>query len=144
MPLPVALAFLILVAAALLLAAEVWGGPLVGARRPLRALAAVTFGAASIAGATLLTALAGGEWLLALALIPLTTLSILRMGGLVLPRARPWTRVALVGVVLAVGVAAALQVVPVPLTRGHLAGTVQTHTVERQTVRPYVSRPVRG
>ena len=144
MPLSVVLAFVVVLIAAALLASEVWTGPLTRARWPLRWVAVAVFGVASVAGATLLTALSGREWLLALALVPLTTLSVLRFGGLALPRARPWQRIAVVGVVLAVGVVAALQVVPVPLTRGHLSGTVETHTVERSTVRPYVGRPVRG
>lgn len=144
MPLPVVLAFVLLIAAAGLLAGEAWFGRSLSARRAARLAAAVTFSGAGIAGATLLTALSGREWMLALALVPLTTLSIVRFGGLVLPEAAAWKRIVLVGVVMTIGVVAALQVVPVPLTRGHLSGTVEMHPVERSTIRPYAGRPVRG
>lgn len=144
MPLPVTLALTVLVAAAGLLASEVWTGRPLGTRRGGRLAAAATFGVAAVAGATLLTALAGQEWPLALALVPLTALSVMRFGGLVFPAAPPWARIVAVGVILAAGVGAALQVVPVPLTRGHLSGAAPAHSVDRGTVRPYVSRPVRG
>ncbi len=144
MPFSVVLAFAVLGVAAVLLALEVWLGRPVGAGRAARVAAGAAFGAAAVAGATLLTALSGAEWPLALALVPLTALSTLRFGGLVLPEARPWVRVAVVGAALAAGVVAALRVVPVPLTRGHLSGTTTTPASERPTVRPYAGTPVRG
>ena len=143
-PLSVLLAFVLLIAAAGVLAGEVWIG---GRRRPRRAArhsVTAVFAGAAIAGTTLLTALSGREWLLALALLPLTTLSVIRFGTRVLPGAETWKRVVVVGVVLTLGVVGALQVVPAPLTRGHLSGSVETHPVDRPTIRPYAGRPVRG
>ena len=144
MPTSVVVAFVLLIAAAAMLVSEVWMRRVLGTSPLERAAGRVVYGAAAIAGATLLTALSGREWVLAVALVPLTTLCVLRFGGLVRTEGRLWERVALVGVVLAVGVAAALQLVPVPLTRAHLSGQPAAHPMERPSARPFVDAPVRG
>lgn len=137
MPPFVLFAYASLAAAAVLLAVEAWGE----GRGPWRALGVGVYGSASVAGATLLTALAGREGLLAAALVPLTALAVVRFGVALAPGASPWRRAGWTALVLAVGIGAGLQAVPVPLTREHL-----TPASERRappTVRPHVGPPVR-
>lgn len=142
MPLYVLLAYVALAAAAVLLALDAWpGGRRLGSR--WRTLRMAVYGAASIVGTTLLTALSGGEALLAAALVPLTAVSVLRFERSLALSASGWQRVGWTALVLAVGVTASLQVVPVPLTRDHLSpGPTSTRTAP-ETIRPYADQPVR-
>ena len=140
MPLSVAVSFGALALAAVLHTVEV----VVGRRQrapAAEALLALVYGAASVAGAALLAALSGAEWVLALALVPLTALSVLRFWTLFAPSASARARTLAVGVVLVLGVLAALQVVPIPLTRVHLSGADAADAPP--TVRPRAGRAVR-
>ena len=143
MPTPVLLAFLALVAAAVLLAFEAASG-----QRTLRSAAgtvvrAGTFGLASVAGVTLLAALSGGEWGVALALVPLTALSILRLWALLCEWTTGPRATLLVLAVLAVGLGAGLRSIPVPLTRAHLHGGSGAAPTAPVSIRPDVGRTVR-
>ena len=110
----------LLLSSSVLLAAEVATGrtepttPAAGwARAGLFALAAC-------AGGTLLVALPSGEWVLLLALLPLTTISLLRFLALLTGRLPGWQGLAVAAVVVVVGVAIGVRTVPVPLTRAHI------------------------
>lgn len=139
MPLYVLFAYAALAAAAGLLALDVWrdGGRPGAWWGPVRV---GVYGAASVAGTTLLVALSGGEAVLVAALVPLTALAVIQFGTALAPGAPGWRRAAWTALVLAVGVAASLQAVPVPLTRAHLTPGPSPAVYPP---RPYADGPVR-
>lgn len=141
MPVVVLVAFGVLAASAVALGAEQARGLRIRTGGGATALATL-HGTAAVAGATLLVALAGREWLLAAALVPITALSVIRFAGLVAPAPPRARRLAIAGLVLLAGVAATLQAVPVPLTRAHLTGAAPADAAP--SARPHRGRTVRG
>ena len=116
----------LLVAFALLLAAAVWLGAEVatGRTKPRTRFGAwagaAVFACAASAGGTLLVALPWAEWVLIVALLPLTFICIVRFVVLLQSRVSGWRSAVLAGVVLAAGVIAGIQTVPIPLTRAEI------------------------
>lgn len=109
-----------LLAAALLLTAEVATG-----RSRLGGAAIVwgslgVYAAAASAGGALLVALPWAEWLLMLALVPLTSICLIRFVSLLQERVPGWRGAAMAGAVLAVGLIGGTSALPVPLTRAEI------------------------
>lgn len=130
----------ILEIAALALAGGVVAAAGLGARVP-RIASAVLLGAGAASGIALLAALALSEWVLGLALIPLTALATIHFARAVLHRLPGWRGWAATMLLLFVGAALLLSQTPRPLTRGVASGETVAPV---QTIQPGASRPVRG
>ena len=104
------------------------------------AVGGVVYGVACASGLALLSAIAPSEWVLGLALVPLTALNGVVFGRVVrrrLPGWRGWTATVLL---LFVGAALLLSQTPRPLTRAAIVGD----DAPVRTITPGASRPVRG
>ena len=110
----------LLLTASILLAFEVATGKTTSKAPAAVWARVVLFGLAACAGGTLLVALPLAEWVLLLALLPLTTIALVRFLTLLTERLPGWRGVAVAAVAVVVGVAAGVQTVPVPLTRAHI------------------------
>ena len=107
--------------AAALLGVEVATGRSAPGACAARWVRAAAFGLAAVAGGVLLVALPGSEWVMLAAVLPLTTISLVRCTALVpLAGAR---RVAVVALVVTAGVVVGVQRVPVPLTRAAIVAS---------------------
>ena len=135
-PVPV----VVLELAALALSGTVTAAQALGGRVPGLAAAAL-HGAGAASGIALLTALAPSEWLLGLALIPLTALAAVHFTRAVLRRLGGWRGWAATAVLLFGAAALLLSQTPRPLTRGLAAGE---HAAPVRTIQPGAGRPVRG
>ena len=114
---PLLVAFALLLAAAALLAVEVGTGRTKPKTETGAWAATGLFAGAASAGGTLLVALPWEEWVLILALLPLTAICVVRLLALVSERVPGLRGAALAGAILALGVIAGTNVVPIPLTR---------------------------
>ena len=112
-----ALLFLALCASALVLALEAGTGRLVGRTPRSTRVRAGIFFAASVAGGALLVALSAQEWLLILALAPITVLSLIRFGMLAHGWWSGWRLSLYTAALLLLGIAACLPWLPSPLDR---------------------------
>lgn len=141
-----AVLFLALCAAAVVLAMEAHSGRLVGRTPDRTRVRAYVFLAAAVAGGALLVTLAASEWLLMLALLPITALSVVRFTMLAQGWWRGWRLVVFTAVALVVGILACLPWLPRPLDRGAIIEgfrTVQpTHAPD--TISPDAFSPVRA
>lgn len=111
-----------------------------GARVPTVVVSVVT-GVGAASGMTLLAALSPSEWVLGLALIPLTALSMVHFARGVLGRLPGWRGWAAMTALLLLGAALLFSQTPRPLTRGALDLPA---AAPAQTIQPGASRPVRG
>ena len=100
----------------------------------------IVYGIATASGVSLMVALPAADWLLGLALIPLTVLSAIHFARVVQRWKRGWVGWAVMLALLMVGAAALLSQTPVPLTRAVLTGD----ETPVRTITPGASRPVRG
>lgn len=142
----VVLQLLVLFAAAVLLAVEARTGRMEAATERGALARALVFLLAAIAGATLLIALADAEWLFALALAPITMLSLLRFTMLARRWWTGWRLPVLTGALLGLGVIASVPWEPYPLDRAYVIREI--HGVEAlpapDTIDPEALRPVRA
>jgi len=114
--------FLLLAFGLLLLAASVLTVEVArGGRRAEKGAEAigsmVVFGLAALSGGALLLALPRSEWLLMIALLPLTTISVIRYLSLLRAVSASRAVVALAALALTAGAWAGTRVLPAPLTR---------------------------
>lgn len=126
--------------AALALAGGVIAASGFGARVPKLA-GGVLLGAGSASGIALLAALDPSEWVLGLALVPLTALTCVHFARAVLRRLGGWRGWCATVALLLLGAALLLSQTPRPLARGAVGSPVATPA---QTIQPGASRPVRG
>lgn len=112
--------FALLLAASALLAVEVAARNATPEAGPRRWLRIGVFALAAAAGGTLLVALPLSEWVLILALVPLTSISLIRAWTLVSTSLPGWRGMALVTAAVLMAVAVGVQTVPIPLTRDHI------------------------
>jgi hypothetical protein len=141
----VALLLTALCLAALVLSVEAGTGRLVGRSVLTTRLRAGIFFAAGVAGGTLLVAVSPREWMLMLALAPITVLSILRFAMLANGWWAGWRLSVYTAVLLALGVTACLPWMPRPLDRAALLETIRggRPTFAPDTISPDALRPVR-
>lgn len=109
--------FLTLVAAAVVLADEARTGRLAGPTPRRTQARALIFLAAAIAGGAFLLVLPASEWVFALALLPITALSLLRFAMLARGWCGGWRLMVFTMALVALGVAACLPFLPAPLNR---------------------------
>ena len=138
--------FLVLCAAAAVLALEAQSGRLVG-RTPGRTRArAFVFLGASVAGGALLASLAVSEWVLMLALLPITALSVVRFTMLARGWWGGWRLLVFTALALTAGILLCLPLLPRPLDRGALfeglRGAEPTHAPD--SISPDAFTPVRA
>jgi hypothetical protein len=142
----VALQLLVVLAAAVVLAEEARTGRMEGRTERATLARALVFLLAAIAGATLLIAVADAEWLFALALAPITLLSLARFAMLARRWWRGWQLPVLTGALVGLGVLVSLPWVPYPLDRASVIQKI--HGVEMvpapDTIDPEALRPVRA
>jgi hypothetical protein len=142
----VAVLFLALCAAAIVLAGEARTGRLVGRTPGGTRARAVVFLLGSVAGGTLLVALSQREWLFILALAPITALSLIRFGMLAHGWWRGWRLSVYTALLLLAGILACLPWLPRPLDRATLIesfrGGRPTHVPD--SISPDAGVPVRG
>ena len=101
---------------------------------------------AAIAGATLLIALADGEWPFALALAPITFLSLLRFSMIARQWWEGWRLPVFTCTLIAVGIAAMLPMMPYPLNRTFVLeelNLIDTQLGRPDTIDPEAVRLVR-
>jgi hypothetical protein len=141
----VLLLFAALGASAIVLAVEAGTGRLVGRTEASTWARAAVFFAASVAGGALLVAVSSQEWLLMLALAPITVLSLLRFAMLASGWWTGWRLSVYTAVLLLAGVAACLPWMPRPLDRAALLESLlrTSPTFVPDTISPDVTRPVR-
>ena len=143
----VAVQFLTLVVAAVLLAYEARTGRLEGTtEREVRWRAAI-FLVATVAGAALLIALADSEWLFALALVPITILCLLRFAMLARRWWTGWRLTAVTCVLVGVGIGLSVPFMPFPLDRTVIVRELQGIdgvSAPPDTIDPEALRPVRA
>ena len=137
--------FLALGASALVLAVEAGTGQLVGRSDATTRARAVVFFTASVAGGALLIAISSREWLLLLALAPITVLSLLRFAMLASAWWSGWRLSIYTAVLLLAGVASCLPWMPRPLDRATLLESLMRGSPASipDSISPDVSRPVR-
>lgn len=121
---PLLLVLVLLLAASVLLTVEVVTGRSRPRTRTARWAAAGTFAGAASAGTGLLLALPWSEWVLMVALLPLTTICTVRFVSLARGHAPGWRIAVICGVVLATGTISVVEVLPYPLTRAAIQATV--------------------
>ncbi|HLT47797.1 MAG TPA: hypothetical protein VK002_11260 [Rubricoccaceae bacterium] len=142
----VVLQLLVLLVAAAVLAVEARTGRMEGATEGATLARALVFLLAAVAGATLLIALADSEWLFALALAPITMLSLLRFTMLARRWWAGWRLPVLTGALLGLGVLISVPWMPYPLDRAFVIREI--HGVEAvpapDTIDPEALRPVRA
>ncbi len=109
--------FLPLVASAAVLADEARTGRLAGRTARATHVRALVFLGATVAGGSLLVALPTTEWVFALALLPITALSGLRFAMLARGWWSGWRLTVFTAVLVGLGIAACLPLLPVPLSR---------------------------
>ncbi|HLA63532.1 MAG TPA: hypothetical protein VK610_03845 [Rhodothermales bacterium] len=113
----VAVLFSVLCVAAAVLAVEAHTGRLVGKTAGRTRARAYVFLAAAVSGGALLFALAASEWVLMLALLPITVLSVARFAMLARGWWAGWRLVVFTAVALTLGILACLPWLPRPLDR---------------------------
>jgi hypothetical protein len=133
--------FACLLLGASLLAAEVITGRTAPEAQPARWIRAGAFALPTVAGGILLMALPLTEWVLLLALLPLTSASFVRFVTLV-PLAG-WRRPLIVTVVVCVGVVGGASFVPVPLHRGDIETALPGPPAPPPSAHPNADRLVR-
>ena len=142
----VVLQIAVLLAAAGVLAFEARTGRMEGATEWAAVARALVFLLATIAGATLLIALAGAEWLFALTLAPITLLSLLRFTMLAKRWWAGWQLPVFTSLLLGFGVLLSVPWVPYPLDRTFVIREI--HGIETlplpDTIDPAALRPVRA
>ncbi len=141
----VALSFAALGASAIVLAVEAGTGRLVGRTEARTRARAAVFLAGSIAGGALLIAVSSREWLLLLALAPITVLSLLRFAMLASGWWSGWRLSVYTAALLLEGVAASTTFMPRPLDRTALLNSLTRGAPASapDTISPDVARPVR-
>lgn len=142
----VAIQFVLLLAASALLLQEVRTGSMDGAPQKHAATRATIYLLAVIAGAALLIALADGEWILALALVPITFLSLLRFSMIARQWWEGWRLPVYTCTVIAVGIVATLPMMPYPLNRTFVLeelNLINTTVGRPDTIDPEAVRRVR-
>jgi hypothetical protein len=141
----VALLLAALCAAALVLAAEAGTGRLVGRSVVRTRIRAAIFFVAGVSGGALLVAISAREWMLMLALAPITVLSVLRFAMLANGWWAGWRLPVYTAVLLLVGIAACLPWMPRPLDRSALLESIRggRPTFVPDTISPDALRPVR-
>ena len=143
----VAALFGVLVLAAAVLAVEARTGRLAGPTRAWTAARASLFAASAVAGLALVVPLSAGAWVLALALLPITALSVLRFSMLLGAWWHGPVRTVVVVTVLAVGVLAVLPSLPRTLERSFVLDELRPGDAVRSpsdSIDPNALRPVRS
>ena len=142
----VALQITMLLVAAGFLAFEARTGRMEGATEASSATRAIVFLLATIAGATLLLALAHAEWLFALTLAPVTLLSLLRFTMLAKRWWTGWRLPVLTSALIGFGVLLSVPWVPYPLDRRFVIREI--HGLDTaplpDSIDPEALRPVRA
>ena len=145
------LSFVVLQLVFLLVAAGLMGFEARTGRMEARAevanvLRALVFLLATISGATLLIALADGEWLFALTLAPITLLSLLRFTMLARRWWAGWRLPVLTSLLIGFGVLLSVPWMPYPLDRAFVIREI--HGIETtpvpDSIDPEALRPVRA
>ena len=139
----VAIQLAILLAASVLLSLEVRTGRMDASPQKH---SATVYLLAAIAGATLLIALADGEWLFALALVPITFLSLLRFSMIARQWWDGWRLPVFTCTLIAVGIVAMLSMTPYPLNRTFVLeelNLIDSTLGRPDTIDPEAVRPVR-
>jgi len=142
----VAIQFAFLLAAGVLLLLEVRTGRMEASFQKHSAIRATVYLLAAIAGATLLIALADGEWLFALALVPITFLSLLRFSMVARQWWEGWRLPVYTSTLIAAGIVAMLPMMPYPLNRTYVLeelNLIDTHLGRPDTIDPEAVRLVR-
>lgn len=142
----IAIQFAFLLAASVLLLLEVRTGHMDAPSQKRSATRATVYLLAAIAGATLLIALADGEWLLALALVPITFLSLLRFSMVARQWWTGWRLPVYTCTLIALGIVLMLPLMPYPLNRTFVLEELNLidRTLGRpDTIDPEAVRPVR-
>lgn len=142
----VAIQFAFLLAAGVLLLLEVRIGRMEAPLQKHSAIRATVYLLAAIAGATLLIALADGEWLFALALVPITFLSLLRFSMVARQWWEGWRLPVYTCTLIAAGIVAMLPMMPYPLNRTYVLeelNLIDTHLGRPDTIDPEAVRLVR-
>lgn len=142
----VAIQLAILLAASVLLSLEVRTGRMDAPPQKHSATRATVYLLAAIAGATLLIALADGEWLFALALVPITFLSLLRFSMIARQWWDGWRLPVFTCTLIAVGIVAMLSMTPYPLNRTFVLeelNLIESTLGRPDTIDPEAVRPVR-
>jgi hypothetical protein len=142
----VALQIALLLVAAGLFAVEARTGRMEGRSEGVTLARALVFLLATIAGTTLVLALADAEWLFALTLAPITLLSLLRFAMLARRWWTGWRLPVLTSLLVGFGVLLSVPWMPYPLDRTFLIREI--HGVEAvptpDTIDPEALRPVRA
>ncbi len=141
-----AVLFVALCASAVVLAMEAQSGRLVGKTPDRTKVRAYVFLAAAVAGGALLVRLSASEWLLMLALLPITTLSLVRFAMLAQGWWTGWRLLVFTAVALVLGILACLPWLPRSLDRGALIEGIRevqpTHAPD--SISPDAFSPVRA
>ncbi len=143
----ISIQFMILLAASALLLLEVRAGNFAGLTERRSVLSASTYMLAAIMGATLLITLADGEWLFALALVPITFLSLLRFSMIVRQWWTGWKLPVYTCAFIAVGIMATLPMMPSPLNRTFVLeelNLIDTSLERPDSINPEAVRTVRA
>ncbi len=142
----VAIQFAFLLAAGVLLLLEVRTGRMEAPLKKHSVIRATVYLLAAIAGATLLIALADGEWLFALALVPITFLSLLRFSMVARQWWEGWRLPVYTCTLIAAGIVTMLPMMPYPLNRTYVfeeLNLIDTHLGRPDTIDPEAVRLVR-
>jgi len=142
----IAIQFAFLLVASVLLLLEVRTGRMDAPSQKHSVARATVYLLAAIAGATLLIALADGEWLFALALVPITFLSLLRFSMIARQWWAGWRLPVYACTLIAVGIGAMLPMMPYPLNRTFVLeelNLIDSELGRPDTIDPEAVRPVR-
>ena len=142
----VVLQFVLLIGASLMLLLEARKGDLERSDDSVPRVRATVYLLATIAGATMLIAIADGEWLFAIALIPITFLSLLRFSMLARRWWEGWRLPLFTCALIGLGIAGSLPLMPYPLDRAYILQKL--HLVDEEvsppdTIDPEAIAPVR-
>lgn len=143
----ISIQFAFLLAASILLLLEVRSGGMGEAEQRYLVPRAVIFLLASIGGATLLIAMADGEWLFAFALVPITFLSLLRFSMIARQWWEGWRLPVYTCALIAVGIVGMLPMMPYQLNRTFVLEElrlIESTYGRPDTIDPEAIRPVRA
>ncbi len=143
----IAFQFATLLVASLLLLIEVRAGHVSEPPQKFSLARAAVYLLAAVAGATLLVSMDDGEWLFALALVPITFLSLLRFGMVARFWWSGWRLPVYTCALLAIGMVSMLPMMPFPLNRTFVLDElhlIDTSVGRPDTINPEAVRTVRA
>lgn len=139
--------FCILLTACVVLLLEARTGDLEAASEKRPGYRAVLYILATVSGATMLIAVADGEWLFALALIPITFLSLLRFSMIAKRWLEGWKLPVITCFLVGIGIIGSLPLMPYPLDRSYILyelRLVDDQVRPPDTIDPEAIDPVRA